>query len=548
MSWLKTIQTHIAYWHARGVFSRFRRGLLDVSSTQARTLQRVLRLVSPSDYGRRLGLERVRTPAEFARAAPLVSYEDLRPVIEEVMAGRSEALFARGTRLHMFATSSGTTAKSKFIPVTTEFIRDYRRGWNTFGLKMLMDHRGAFGRQILQVTGRHDESVSASGLPCGAITGLLARLQKGIVRKFYVGRPDIVQVSDPSARYYTLMRFGIDQDLGFAITANPSTLIRLARIVDAESETMVRDVHDGTLSSRLVPDDALRLRLQQYLRADPRRARELEQFRAARGRLIPADYWHTRFLACWTGGSMSHYLPTVADLWGSLPVRDIGLLASEGRVTIPLADGSPIGVLDASGAFFEFIPLEQREADRPDVLRAEQIEPGHDYVVVLTNTAGLIRYRLDDVVRMHGRFLGAPQLEFLYRAGRVSSLAGEKLTENQVVQAVETVRRELGIEPFDFVLAPRWGDPPYYRVTVSRQIPNFSQLLDLALCQVNDEYASRRKSFRINELAVRLAAPAAFRAYDQAQLTQRGSTPEQYKRSYLFTQIDADEIIAASDS
>lgn len=540
MSWLRHLEARIGYWHARGVFRRFERSARDVAQTQTRALQKVLRLVGASDYGRQLGLDRVRSPAEFVRAAPLCDYEALRPAIEKVMAGQIQALFAPGTRVHMFATTSGTTSKSKFIPVTDQFITEYRRGWNTFGLRMLMDHRGAFFRPILQVTGRHDESIAPGGLPCGAITGLLARLQKGIVRKFYVGSPDIVRITDSNARYYTLMRFGILNDLGFAITANPATLIRLARIADAESETLIRDVHDGTLAERMVPDIALRGLLERRLQPAPKRARQLEWIRSRRGRLVPANYWRTSFLACWTGGSMGHYLPIVADLWGELPVRDIGLLASEGRVTIPLQDGNPAGVLDSPGAFFEFIPAEQSESPTPDALRAEQLEIGHDYCVVVTNSAGLIRYRLDDVVRMHGRFGTAPVLEFLYRAGRVSSLAGEKLTENQVVMAVERARAALNLAPFDFALAPRWGDPPYYCLTTSCQIHNLSEIVDAELCALNEEYQSRRKSLRLNKIEIRVVPGEAFSKLDSLLAAKRGSAPEQYKRNYLFTQVDAD--------
>ena len=40
-------------------------------------------------------------------------------------------------RVHMFALTSGTTAARKFIPVTDQYLADYRRGWNMWGLKVL---------------------------------------------------------------------------------------------------------------------------------------------------------------------------------------------------------------------------------------------------------------------------------------------------------------------------------------------------------------------------------------------------------------------------
>ena len=524
-----------AHWHARRVYARFMKSLERVDAVQQHVLRRVLSRMAGSDYCHRYGLHRVRTAADLRRAAPLVTYEQLRPYVERLCAGEITALFRPGERIHMFATSSGTTARRKLIPVTSEFIHQYRRGWNTYGLKLLSDHPRAVLRAILQSSGRPDESYTPSGVPCGAITGLLARTQKRIVRRFYVGTPLIACIDDPHARYYTLMRLGVERDVAFAITANPATLIRLAQTADQESERLLRDVRDGTLSAELVTDAALRRRLAAGLRPNPERARELERLRARTGTLRPRDYWQLEFLACWTGGSMAWYLPRLAEWWGPLPVRDVGLLASEGRVTIPLADNTPAGVLDIQAAFVEFVPAAQWDRPDAEALTVREITTGADYTVVLTNSAGLVRYRLDDVVRVRGWIGQAPVLEFLHRAGRVSSVAGEKLTENQVVEAVRLAVQRLGLPPLDFVLTPRWGDPPCYVLShAGPPTSELAQAVDRALAEQNEEYCSRRKSMRLGGLLVRRVERAAFERLDRQLLAASGAPPEQYKRPCLL--------------
>ncbi len=542
---LDHLAARLAAWHARRVFARFERSLATLAAAQQRALAESLSLVRDSDFGRRYDLARVRTMDDLRRAVPLTSYEDLRPYIDRVVGGDTGALFRPGQPLLMFATSSGTTSRRKLIPVTPQFVREYRRGWNTFGLKMLTDHPSAILRPIFQSSGRYDESHSPAGVPIGAITGLLARMQKGIVRRYYVGTPQIAAVSDARARYYTLVRFGIVRDVAFAITANPATLIRIAQVADEESERLIRDVHDGTLSRELVTDDSLRKALETRLRPNPPRAAELSRIRARTGRLAPRDYWNLVFVACWTGGSLGHYLPRMADWWGPLPVRDVGLLASEGRVTIPLDDGTPAGVLDPLSAAFEFIPADQTDAALPEALLPHELEPGRDYAVVLTNTAGLIRYRLDDVVRVHGYVAGAPLLEFRYRAGRVSSLAGEKLTENQVVEAMCVACRRLGREPADFLLAARWGDPPFYELRAADvNLGALGETLDAALARINDEYASRRESDRLGPLVFQSVGSDFFTSLDRLLLASRGSTPEQYKRPSLLSLEHSDRLLS----
>jgi len=532
----------IAKLHADRVYRRFLKALQHPEEAQVRILRQVVEVVGTSDFGRCYRLDRVRTPQDLRRAVPLHTYEELRPWVQRVFAGELSALFSPGKRVMMFATTSGTTARPKFIPVTPQFVQDYRRGWNTFGVKLLRDHPEAVLRAIIQCSGRHDAGVSPAGIPYGAITGLLAQTQKRIVRRFYVAPPQVAYLPDACARYYTIMRLGIVRDVGFAVTANPATLIQLARTADRESEAMIRDVYDGTLSRQFVSDPALHRLLSTGLRPARERAAELERLRANHGSLRPRHYWNLAFLACWTGGSMSHYLPTLRDWYGELPVRDIGLLASEGRVTIPLQDNTPAGVLDVQSALFEFIPVEQATAREPQTLLWNELECGRDYIVVLTNTAGLVRYRLEDVVRVQGWLGSVPVLKFLYRAGRVASVAGEKLTENQVVEAVCRVCSRLGMRPFDFVLAPVWDDPPYYRLTC--EVEPQAQLvaeIDRELGEVNEEYASRRKSLRLGSLRARVVLEGTIAGMDRRLAQQRGSTAEQYKRPCLFTEPGADD-------
>ena len=82
------------------------------------------------------------------------------------------------------------------------------------------------------------------------------------------------------------------------------------------------------------------------------------------GRLLPKDYWpNLDFLSNWMGGTMKAYLRGYPEFFGETPVRDVGLIASEGRMTIPIEDGTPAGLLDIRHHYFEFIPEEQADRD-----------------------------------------------------------------------------------------------------------------------------------------------------------------------------------------
>ncbi|GAH84039.1 unnamed protein product, partial [marine sediment metagenome] len=167
-------------------------------------------------------------------------------------------------------------------------------------------------------------------------------------------------------------------------------------------------------------------------RPSPALARRLEDGIARDGVLLPRHFWNVAFLANWTGGTLKLYLPRLRELFGSVPIRDIGLLASEGRFSIPLADETPAGVAEITSNFLEFIPADRIGEAPPPALRAEQVELGQEYFLVVTNWAGLWRYNMDDRVRVVDRLGDSPVFEFLSRGLHTANITGEKLTEHQV--------------------------------------------------------------------------------------------------------------------
>src|SRR5262249_7018906 len=144
--------------------------------------------------------------------------------------------------------------------------------------------------------------------------------------------------------------------------------------------------------------------------------------------------------------------------YGETPVRDVGLIASEGRMTIPMADGTASGVLDITTHYFEFLP--EAEADRPNptLLPAHEVEEGKTYFIVPTTAFGLYRYHISDLVRVTGFYNRTPLVEFLGKGAHFASVTGEKLSEYQVAQAVEDVLRGLDVSLTAYTLAPCWDD------------------------------------------------------------------------------------------
>jgi len=542
-SLLDRLSLIFAYNHAKRTYQKFVAAARNATAVQQRVLRSKIRIFADSDFARKHRFDRIRDYHDFARLVPICTYDDLRPYIEQVKAGNTAALLGR-QKVIMFALTSGTTAEPKYIPVTPQFLSEYKRGWNAWGLKALMDHPAALLRSILQVASPMDEHYTQAGIPCGAITGLTARTQKRLVRRYYATPQQTAYIGDAVARYYTIMRFAIARDVAWLIAANPSTLLRLAESADAHKETLIRDLADGTLTppGQIAPE--LLADLRRLCRPDRSRARQLERLAERHGRLRPQDYWQLEFIACWTGGTMGLHLQYLKEWFGDLPVRDVGLIASEGRMSVPVEDDTPAGILEVTSHFYEFIPADQIESQHPDVLLCHQLQVGAEYYIILTTCSGLWRYNIFDLIRVTGYFGEAPIIEFLSKGERIASLTGEKLTENHVVLAAESVERHLGVALGNFAVCPRWGSPPYYVLYIDERsqvnTEAVARQFDSALCEVNGEYASKRKSLRLGPIRCLKLAAGYLDELDRAALQASRGRAEQFKHRFLYTRLDAD--------
>ncbi len=502
-------------------------------------LRELLDAGADSAFGRDHGLGKVRSYADFVSAVPVGDYETHRPYVQRVLAGEVEAMFAPGTFICMFAVTSGTTGRPKHIPVTPAFLEDYRRGWNVFGLSALRDHPGAWLRKIVTVSSSARESVTDAGVPCGAISGLLAENQMWIVRKMYPVPPAVRELREPAAKYYLTLRASLAEDVGVLTTANPSSAIKLGEAARDHAERLIRDVRDGTCTPPGGMPAGLAGRLQ--FRPRPAAARRLQALLDNRGEFLPKHFWNLRILTHWTGGTLGLYLPGVRRLYGDVPIRDIGLLASEGRLSVPLADHTPAGVAEITANFLEFIPAEQVASASPDVLRAHELEIGREYFIVLSNRAGLWRYNIDDRVRVTGRLGNTPVFEFLSRGLHTCSMTGEKLTEHQVVAAMAGAAGPGRAGAETFVLQGHFAETPYYELRVEpaegMDVDSVARRMDEALRGLNVEYEVKRGSGRLGPIRAACAPPGSFAEAEARLIARRRGRSEQYKHKYLLTEV-----------
>ena len=568
--------------------SRYARAVKNPRETQRAWLLDQLRREQDTAFGREHRFADIRTVADFRRNVPLGSYETHEPYIERVKQGDTEALF-HNQRVRMFALTSGTTSARKFIPVTDRVLDSYRRVWTVWGLLAYAPRPALFRHARLTLVSDWDEFRTDAGIPCGSISGFTAQLQNWVVRQGYVLPPESGKLKSTEAKHYLAWRLGVTRAIGSWITPNPSTLLQLARFGEQHAEALLRDVRDGTLNIEFDWPVPLVHSLKRQIKPQPQRARQLEQIINRTGSLRPKDVWpELKLLGCWTGGSMAAYLRSFPEYFGDAAVRDLGLIASEGRMTFPIEDHTASGVLEIVSGFFEFIPVDEIDSPQPTVLEADELVEGGEYFILLTTASGLYRYNIWDVVRCTGWYERTPLLEFLHKGNGISNITGEKLTEHQVASAVAATLDRLDVQIGTFSLAPCWDDrQPFYGLFVEEthvpsppsaaerarvrgresdsapltltlsphqnvgrgdrnddsSVTDLAAAIDAELQRANIEYAAKRASGRLGPVQLQFLPEGEWRRWDQARLDRSGGSAEQYKHPCLIPNLEFRETV-----
>src|SRR5918997_2753168 len=134
------------------------------------------------------------------------------------------------------------------------------------------------------------------------------------------------------------------------------------------------------------------------------------------------------------------------------------------RGASPFVNSGGPGLLNVPSHFYEFIPESEIDAAEPRALTADQLDSNEHYYLLLTTSAGLYRYNLNDLIRVVDFYHGTPVIQFVRKGQGISSITGEKLAESQVTAAL---MRAVGASGADFAhvtTCVEWGEPPRYQL------------------------------------------------------------------------------------
>jgi hypothetical protein len=506
--------------------ARFKRATNSPLKTQEAKLLQIVRANKDTAFGKKHHFDKIKSIVDFQKFVPPANYDDLAPYIDALKVGKKKQLTAEEP--FMFATTSGTTAQPKFIPITESYLRDYTHAFQVYNYHLINDFPAATKGRALIISSNDEAGHLESGLPYGAVSGLLNRRQPEIIRRHFAVPYELCKIKDIETKYYLMLRLALVQNITTILCCNPSSLLLLSDQLREHAEDLIRDLIDGTVCSRYELPLHFREKFDFYFQAHVKRGRQLDKMLKSEGVLLPKTVWpRLQVLSCWKGGPMSFYLSRLGEIYGDVPVRDFGYMASEGRGSLPLNDDGAGGVLAVTSQFFEFVSESQFDKKSKigmTFLTADQLQLGQRYYIYFTTAAGLYRYNINDLVEVVAFYAKTPVIQFVRKGLGVSSITGEKVTEEQVLVALQLAVRQLNlVQMSHFTAEVELSYPPRYvcfaeiddHELSQSLVEEFIRIFDHSLKMQNPEYEEKRSSKRLGMPVLRILPAGTYKRLRQ---------------------------------
>lgn len=441
---------------------------------QLEELRRLLRALRSTKWGAERGLEHAGTYDDFRRGIPApVAYPELRPYVMRMVEGERDVLWPGLTR--NFAQSSGTSdGKSKYIPVTREsFSRSHYRGGGdvvAHYLSLYPDSRIFSGKSFILGGSFANELTLPPHVKVGDLSANLIDNINPVANLFRVPSRSIALMQDWAEKLPALVEASAEENIT-NISGVPSWFMTvLKEVIRSRGADTIHDVWPN---------------LEVFFHGGISMAPYREQYSH-----ITAP--RMRYLECYNASE--------------------GFFALQNRIDDP----SLLLLLDC-GTFFEFIPVEDADSDRPEIIPAWEVEEGKVYAMIISSCNGLWRYPIGDTVRIES----ADPLKITI-SGRTKSYInafGEELMVQNAEAALSKVCRRLNCEIANYTAAPVYASDHSrgrheWLIEFNREpesLEEFADCLDRALQQENSDYEAKRShGIFLDRLTVVKGCPGVF--------------------------------------
>ena len=439
--------------------------------TQQRVFNDLIQKGTETLFGKDHGFDGIRTHKEFVKAVPIRDYEALRSYIDQVVEGQDDILWP-GKPIY-FAKTSGTTSGAKYIPITTQSIKEQVRASRNAilnyiretGITDFVDGKWIF----LQGSPELDEK---NGIKLGRLSGISAHYVPNYLQTNRLPSWETNCIEDWETK--------VDKIVEETTAENMTLIAGIPSWVQMYFERLID--HSGQKVGDLFKN--FKLFIYGGVNYEPYRAK----FESLIGRRV--------------------------DSIELFPASE-GFFAYQDSQT----EKGMLLLLDA-GIYYEFVPADEFFEENRRRLTIGEVELGVNYVMIISTNAGLWAYNLGDTIAFTS--LEPYRVVVTGRIKHFISAFGEHVIAKEVEEAMQEAIAATDAVVNEFTVAPRINpgedELPYHEWFVEfEQIPSnmddFISVLDQSLQQQNSYYFDLIDGKILQRLKVRQIPPGGFKSY-----------------------------------
>jgi len=439
------IKSFFAKPFASYIYKGIRKEMGTALKDQENIFKTLLRQAANTQFGKEHHFAEISTPEEFRQAVPVRDYEAFKPYIEKIKEGKHNVLW-RGRPIY-FAKTSGTTSGVKYIPISKDSISNHiLSARNALLCYMAESGNADFANGKMIFLSGSPELERVGGIPTGRLSGIVNHHIPGYLRTNQLPSYETNCIEDWETKLDKIVEETIRQDMSLISGIPPWMQMYFDRLYQVSGKK-IKDIfpHFSVMVHGGVNFEPYKARLFDTI---GKKVDTIETFPASEGFFAFQDSQQAE-----------------------------GLLLNTN-----------------SGIFFEFIPAAEIFNENPKRLTLQDVQPGENYALIITNNAGLWSYNIGDTVK----FVSTNPYRILV-TGRIKhfiSAFGEHVIGEEVEYSLMKAAAEENIRINEFTVAPmiQQGEGKSYHEWLVEfenepsDLPAFCQKVDDNLRQKNIYY------------------------------------------------------------
>jgi hypothetical protein len=376
-------------------------------AAQREVLQDLITHGQYTQFGRKYQFAEIFNIRKYKETVPIHEYEDLKPYIDQIMAGDQSVLW--NTPVEWFAKSSGTTNdKSKFIPITKESMEDNHFQGSKDVLTIYyhaLPNSDLLTGKGLVIGGSHQVHPIKEDIQYGDLSAVL--LQNSPIWSGLIRTPElsIALMDEWEEKIESLAQSTIQEDVSSIAGVPTWTLVLLKRILEITGKKNIKEVWPN---------------FELYIHGGVSFTPYKEQFK----KVIGPD---------------CNYI----EIYNASE----GFFAAQDRIN---EEGMLLFL--QHGIFYEFMPIEEYGKAHPLTVGLNKVELGKNYAIVISTNGGLWRYLVGDTIQFTS--LHPFRVKVSGRLKQYINAFGEEVIADNTDKAISEACIEFGVTMKEYTAAP----------------------------------------------------------------------------------------------